>query len=601
LASTPLLKSTAISAAQSVTGARADVAELTTRFFPPQLDVTGVALADASKPGVNLVEFESLHISLAGNALLRRQFVVEEGRLAGVKFGTSRTDDGQLPPQEDEEDAEPSWLTEQLESIGTEWLEQLTLQAESLLDPNHSETYRTGNEVYSKWEERFALLQQRTQSLQPRVAALRQQFAAAQQGDPLARVERYLQLAANAEQLQREALQFKTDLTGIVPEARTDFARLDQARQNDQQKIMQTASLLKPDARRMSEALIGDQMYRQLQEALSWVEAATSFRQQLKEQARPERRIGTTFPFPMRNPAPDFHLKTLAMTGELPLQGRSVPFEGVLTDVTSDAPLLGRPGVFRLKTSEDTPLKLKVVHDATTEISTTLLTATYSSGAQQIRSGDDQRGEVGMRLAGLGWETSLVLTGDAIDGTIQLASQVEQIGWVAPQTMRPEFSQAVNEALAAVHSVEAQLIVGGTLRRPSMQIKSDLGQQVAAGIQSALTTQLNAAKQRLVTEVNSVATSQARRLSARFSEQYDKLLADNAQVIAGVQDVQRIVASVRSGRVDAETLFRTATESRLIDDEHRQKLDGAVEDVNQKLRKAGLPEGLPGILPFRRR
>ena len=594
----PLLKSTAVSATQSITGARVDIGDLTTQFFPPRIDVTKVALADAGRPGRNLVQFDELHVRFAGDPLMRRQFVVEEGRITGVRFGTQRDDDGQLEVVEDEE-SEPSWLSEKLTDMGSQWLESLAARANEMLDPNQLETYRVGNAVYIKWDERFGQLVTRTQSFQPRLESLQQQFSEANRASPIEKVERYLRLADEAERLRLDALGLKSELQGVVPEAKGDFAKLDQARRNDQARVMQTAELLKPDARRISESLIGDRMYRQLHEALSWMETLKTCQQQLREQARPDRSDGTTFEFPLLSPTPDFHLRKLLVSGEFRQKDKLVPFEGVLTDVTEDAPLLGRPMVFHMTTSSANPLTVQLVYDATRDVPETRIVASYTDDVRPD-SAADQAG-LAMELTAMSWHSEFTLRENAIDGRIGLQSRVNRLSMASTEGLRPEIHAAANEALSAIKSVQATLLVSGDVRKPQMRVESDLGEQVSAGLQTAIRTQIAAAKQKLIAEVDSLAQEQAQRLSAQFSSQYDQLLARNSDIMQQIQGVQTIVNSVKSGRVDPGTIFRTATESKLIDDRYQQKIDGTLNDVNKKLRDAGLPQGLPGILPLRRR
>jgi uncharacterized protein (TIGR03545 family) len=589
----PLLQSAAVATTQSVIGAKADIGVLQTRMFPPQIDITSVALANANRPGTNLVQFDSLRFSLAGGPLLRRQFVVREGQITGVRFNTLRSDDGLLDVPE-EESSEPSWMTEQLQTIGHDWIRNLTDQAQELLDPDSLATYRTGNEIYVKWDDRLEQFAGKTSSFKLRYEALKTRFDKTKHADPIGQIEGYLQIAQEAEQLSQDAFALKTQLNGIVPEARTDFARLDEARRNDLQKLQQTVDLLKPDVRRVSESLIGDAMYRQLQQALTWVAAIRDYQQQLALQTKPERRPGRDFSFPLMNPSPDFHLEKMLLTGELMIRDQSVPFEGMLTDVTEDAPLLNRPCVFRLKTTDSTPLALRVVYDATTSIPKTLIEASYADqDGRRMMIGDAADSGVAVRLAELEWETSLSITQSQIEGQIRLASRVDSVKLDASDRVRPEIIQAANDALLAIETMNAKLLIRGPIRRPNMRLESDFGDQFVTGIQTAMRIQLVQARDRLVAEVNTVADEQRARLSDQFASQYDRLMADNADIIQKVQQVRSVAASLQSGRVDPGTLFRTATESKLIDPKYQKRLDGTIDEFNQKLRKVGLPGGLP--------
>ena len=118
----PLLRQSAVGTAQSITGARADMAALSTSLFPPALTMQGVALASSESPGSNILEFDRMECRLGGHALLRRSFVIEDARLTGLRFGTARNDNGQLKVVPATEPEPPSWLAEKLKDTGDAWL-----------------------------------------------------------------------------------------------------------------------------------------------------------------------------------------------------------------------------------------------------------------------------------------------------------------------------------------------------------------------------------------------------------------------------------------------------------------------------------------------
>ena len=203
----PLLCYSGVQSLQAVTGARADVGALRTQFFPPSLTLERVALASAGRPGKNILEFDRLHLRLEADSLAHRRFVVEEGRIDGLSFDTRRSDDGQLEKPAAPESDEPSWMTEQLTELGSEWLSDLTDQVKSQLDPNVLETYRAGTQIYEKWDVHFQDLTSRAKVMKLRVEALKTHFENAREGDTLQQIEQFIRVA---EQVYRH------DCTGIV-------------------------------------------------------------------------------------------------------------------------------------------------------------------------------------------------------------------------------------------------------------------------------------------------------------------------------------------------------------------------------------------------
>lgn len=589
----PILRYTAVTSLQSLTGAKVDIADVRTRFFPPTLSIQNVALASARKPGKNLVQFDEMHFRLEPSSLSRRRFVVEDGHLTGVQFDTDRTDDGQLEYVEEPVDEEPSWISEKLTELGNDWLNNLTEQVKSELDPNTLETYRLGRETYSKWDGRFDDMSARAKELEPRVKQLKVRFENAKKGDTLEQIEQYLAVSQEAELLIREAQEFQVEIKGIVPEVRNDFRLLNESRERDQEKIRNKLALLKPDGRRITQALLGKPMYRQLQQILTWVEAAREYQSELGKQVKPPRNVGRDFEFAIRNPAPDFLLKRLTLSGKMSIQGEEVPFDATLTDVTEDPKLHQKPCVMQLTADGSRPLNLRITYDATGDEPISEMIADYAdSNPMPLLAGKPQETSLTGTMSDLSWRTHLRLVKNEIEGTIDLDSQLGNLRFDAPENVRTEIVQAANEALSSLSVLNARVVLGGTLRDPSIELESDVGEQISEGVKHAFTQQLDIAKERLVAEVNTFAGEQIEKLTGRFKGEYDELLAKNKDVMEQIGEVREIVATLRSGKVDPQTLVRQVTNSKLIPSKDQEKIRRIMGDVEQTLNGHTLPAGL---------
>ena len=589
----PLLRYSSVQALQTATGARADLGELKTSFFPPSVTVSNVALASARRPGWNLVEFKEMHMGLESSSLSRRRFVVEEGRLDGLRFDTPRSDDGQLDFDPEPVSEEPSWMSEKLTELGSEWLTDITEQVKSQLDPNTLETYRLGTEVYEKWDERFVEMTDRAKAMKPRVDQLREQFKRAKEGDTLQQIEQYLQVSQKAEQIIIEVQGFRDEIKDIVPEVRDDFQTLNAARERDQEKVKHTLSLLKPDARRISQALLGKTMYRQLQEVLTWIEFARDYQRDLKEQVQPPRSAGRDFEFVMRNPAPDFLLKKLSLTGMVSINKEQVPFKALLTDVTEDPRLLGRPCVMKLAAEGSRPLKMKITYDATGDKTRAEMLVDFrDTNPMPLVAGKSEKASVHATLSDLSWTTRLALIEDAIEGKIDLQSNIDNLNFQASEDVRSEITEAANDAFSGIRVLNASVKLGGTLRKPEIDLQSDVGEQVALGVQTAFTNQLDKAKERLISEVNSYAGDQIEKLRERFTGEYDKLRDDNKELLAQINEVREIVATLQSGKLDAQTIIRQVKSSKLIPQKDQEKITRVMDEIDNTFKGRSLPLGI---------
>lgn len=596
----PLLRWTAVSALQSVTGARVDIRRVVTTFFPPSIDIQQTAVASARRRGRNLFEFDRMSLQLENRSLSQRRFVISDGRIENLQFDTWRSDDGQLEKPATPVVEEPSWASEKLKELGDEWLTQLSEQARAQLDPNTLETWRLGSEVYEKWDVRFEDLTDRARDLEPRVRSLSEQFKLAKEGSTVDQIEKYLEVAREADLVLQDARRLQNDLKQMAPEVRTDFESINQARLNDQQMIQQKIALLKPDGRRISQALLGRDVYLRVQEMLTWFELFRSYQSELTQQVQPPRNPGRTWPVLPVSPGPAFHARKLSLSGNMSIDRDLVPWQAVLSDVTSDPRLLGKPAVLEASAAGPRPLQLKYTVDATTDVLRSELTAELRDPQGfALAAGRRQKARFEAGLSNLTWTAQVALTGNDMSGFIQLVSDIDGLSFEASDDVRPEILEAANEALHDIQSLDVVLALTGTLQKPDIVLSTELGDQIASGIQTAVMHQLDRARARLLEEADRQATAQLARLRTRFGEEYNRLAKENEQLITQVQEVTQLLAALRSGKVDPRAVIQQVSNSKLLKERDRESVQRVVNGVNGVM-QGQLPQELLQKLPIPR-
>lgn len=596
----PLLRWTAVSALQSVTGARVDIRRVVTTFFPPSIDIQQTAVASARRRGRNLFEFDRMSLQLENRSLSQRRFVISDGRIENLQFDTWRSDDGQLEKPATPVVEEPSWASEKLKELGDEWLTQLSEQARAQLDPNTLETWRLGSEVYEKWDVRFEDLTDRARDLEPRVRSLSEQFKLAKEGSTVDQIEKYLEVAREADLVLQDARRLQNDLKQMAPEVRTDFESINQARLNDQQMIQQKIALLKPDGRRISQALLGRDVYLRVQEMLTWFELFRSYQSELTQQVQPPRNPGRTWPVLPVSPGPAFHARKLSLSGKMSIDRDLIPWQAVLSDITSDPRLLGKPAVLEASAAGPRPLQLKYTVDATTDVLRSELTAELRDPQGfALAAGRRQKARFEAGLSNLTWTAEVALTGNDMSGFIQLLSDIDGLSFEASDDVRPEILEAANEALHDIQSLDVVLALTGTLQKPDIVLSTELGDQIASGIQTAVMQQLDKARTRLLEEADRQATAQLARLRTRFGEEYNRLAKENEQLITQVQEVTQLLAALRSGKVDPRAVIQQVSNSKLLKEKDRESVQRVLNGVNGVM-QGQLPQELLQKLPIPR-
>lgn len=599
----PLLRYSATETLQSITGARADVKELRTTFFPPTLSVSDVQLADRSQPGTNLIALDRILFHLDGDALLRRNYVVETAEITGVRFGTSRSDDGLLPQEEDSSGPTlPPWVTDRLKSFGDEWVENLTAGIKQKLDPDVLESYRLGNEMYAKWDARFQAVNQQVKSATSELKRLKQQMEAARSGDTLEQVQKYLQLAQDADLLLRNTRTMVNEFRASVPnEIRADFSRLNEAQKNDREMVAHSIRMLKPDPRRITESLIGEEMYLQLHQMLSWLETLQDYQEDIRQPTPPERSRGKDFEFPLLNPVPKYLCRRMLVTGELPLSDVPTPFHAEVRNVTNDPRLLGAPAELNVATDGESPVRLVVVHDATGEVAVTRFATDYTDfTGQELSAGEDKGNRLTAQLGDSHWTAQVTLTQGEIDGVIQMQSRFggAQLQTSSDKPLLTSLSSLAESSLSRIDRINGTIRLSGSVKRPDVRFESDLGKQVSAGLESALAQFGPEIQNQLLVAFDGYVDEQKQKLYGKLGDRYKEILSDHANLLTSITQARQLLADVKSGRATPDSVFRAVSQSGVLSEKDQRKADNVREKATDVLRGINSPQkALQDALP----
>src|SRR5690606_23951614 len=82
----PLLHMMIVSAGQSATGARVDLAAVETSLWDGRVELRGLQVANPQSPLRNLFEAERTELSLDIKGLLQKRVIVRNGEISGLAF-----------------------------------------------------------------------------------------------------------------------------------------------------------------------------------------------------------------------------------------------------------------------------------------------------------------------------------------------------------------------------------------------------------------------------------------------------------------------------------------------------------------------------------
>lgn len=536
----PLLRWSVAQTGEQMNGAKVDVAELKTTFFPPVLEMTDVQIADRGKPGRNLLEFETFRVKLATGPLAHRKLVIEEGEITGLTFNTARADSGQLDDVDRFRFGKPVQLDElrkRIQELGATWLEEALGAAKSQLDPRQLETVKVSQQLKTQWLARFQMYEAKLQDIETRVKHLKD--GVKPEGNTLQKIEAYRQAAIDVQSLIAEAQQMRQELSGLGQVAGGDLQKLELAKQRDLANAKQKLKILQLDKEAISEALLGPELLTTLEESLAWAKRTKDKVGPLTEVKEPARSRGQDVPFPKPDdPHPKFLIRKLHVSGLARVDGQMVPYQGTIENITNDPQRWAKPVVLDLTAQGTSKIHLTATIDRSTEVPNYEMTVEYHlPQPTTIEWGDAEKLAFQISSEQTRWKAQLQLIDEQFSGqlTFQQApvriepqsrssSDMEPASAVTPVKFEwdpeQELHHALSGVLGQVRQLDAQVHVTGSIDAPKWRFSSTLGPQVAGGVESYLFNEMTRRQTQLAGEMERIATEEIAGFRGLLTEKF---------------------------------------------------------------------------------
>jgi uncharacterized protein (TIGR03545 family) len=523
----PLLHFGIVSSGEYALAARVEMNQFRTGIFPPRASVRNVRVANRQAPGTNLIEFDALHCELNGAALLKKDYVIENAEVTGLRFGTAREDSGIL-------DREPLFdfsfpnlsfdLGIHFSGHGKKWLDSALDYAKGQLDPRQLETVQVAEELRGTWSRRFDDLSARAKAIEAKSKTL--EDSADPKGNALEKVNAYRQLAADANKLLAEIEQVRADLRQLPQLANQDMKSLDEARQRDMARIREKVELLQMNPQELSEALLGPELVQRMRQAagcLAWVH---KFMTMVTVDPEPERLRGIDVVFEQRPRLPRFLIRNLKFDGVAELSGGPLNIAGQITGITTEPDVLGEPVVMQASGQGKSQIEVKAILDQTRpEAAYELAVAYRNSESMETQIGDDQSLALTVAAAATECRANLRLAGNQLIGKIDLIQSPVRVSMArhedassAENATAVQVNQAIEGVLAGIQNLNSSLSIQGSIEHPELRLSSNLGPQIADGLNTVLVRQIE--QQRLALSAKIDAATRAK------SDEFRKLLND---------------------------------------------------------------------------
>jgi hypothetical protein len=136
----------------------------------------------------------------------------------------------------------------------------------------------------------------------------------------------------------------------------------------------------------------------------------------------------------------------------------------------------------------------------------------------------------------------LNLEGETLTGRVLVEQKEIQLAARLPAEYGQRIAQRVHDATRHVDTLHAEIRLAGTLDKPSWQLQSNLGPQLATGLTTALRAELEARQHELVATLDQYLIGEQAKLDQRLAAQQEKVLGQLGIAMTEVDDLKRLVA-----------------------------------------------------------
>ena len=522
----PLLRWVLVRGGEAAVGARVELGDVQVNLFRTHVQLDQLRIADPDAPMKNLFQTERVLLDLDPAAALRRKLVVVEGSLTGIELNTRRETSGALEaPPEDEPSEGGSELWEDAAARGEAWLETSATALQYEFE-NELQTVQLTRDMVQRWPREYAQLETEAQQLERQARQLRD-LVKRVKDRPLEHLDQIPPALAQLEQMRRDLLRARGELLRLQQQMREDGGAIAAAKDHDFQYVRERLKVPPLDGQALSDYLLGPVWGARVQTAVGWIQW---LRQQAPEAPaeRPAEPIlrGLTVKFPGYHSTPDVIVRQLNLSGKGTDGGHSFTFTGQLCDLTSQPRLHSKPTSLQLESQGSIQLRAAVTMDRRGKVPRDRLVIDIPAMRQSEQVlGNPRRLAVTLAAGTVQVHAELAIVDQSVEGHIALRQQNLQLTTrLSDDYTRYVSSNSLQAALQPIQQLETQILVSGPLKRPRWKLQSNLGPQLAAGLQAAVRNELAEREQQLLAMANQRAEEELAKLQQQLAEKHQSLL-----------------------------------------------------------------------------
>lgn len=548
----PLLKWGLVKGIEKGTKARAEIASVKTTFMPPSLRIRDVTVADPDKEFSNLVQFSELTFAAEGAPLLEKKFVVDEGSLKGLRFGTPRKTSGKLPFAEKEK---PSAMVEKMKKesaaviMDTAAGARENVTADYKVDAGDLESVKLAKQLDESYQKDYDAISAKfgDDKYQAGLDGLKARYEKAKdEKNFIKQAKDYADIGKDVKKLTDQFNTDRKEAEEALARAKDGFKAVDEARKRDQAAVMAKMKLPSMDKESIARMLVGKASAEKADKAMKFIALAKKYMPSgTKGVLKSEAPRGRIVSFPKEHAYPTLLVRKLQLTGELGLED-PLEYTGTIEGITTQPSVYGKPAIAAIKGAKgERKMAFTATLDARGELLKTSSDLSYTG--------------IPVKKMTLGSPSSLLvdITGGTASFEATLKTEGEQVAGKAaahlsgarftPQSdsFKGPLRSAVQSSFAGLSSAVIDAGISGTLKDPKLDVHTDLADALAKAFSSAVGAEVKKAQEearRKVDEalkpykdkLDNLASSRQAELNSKLKGAGDKLNGEGEKILKGL-------------------------------------------------------------------
>jgi uncharacterized protein (TIGR03545 family) len=457
--------------------------------------------------------------------LLSRKVIVENFQATNLRSGMKRTTDGKIEKKMKikPKSGKPSFITRTVQSLENEVktapafsLGQFSRKVNvdsikaflEIRSPERIDSLKNSlSLMYGKWDEAFSDFKPAKE-----LETIRQEITSIEPAS-IQSVPDLQNALITIDQSKKQIDSLRAAITTTRASIGQDFSfasrnllSMDDWIKEDYRRALDKAKLPDINQQNIGKFLFGSKVVSKYTYALNIVGKSRSFANRFKsdkpKKQKPPRLKGQDIWFTKRNTLPSLWIKRIEISGKT-LQ--SIAFSGLVTDVSSQQLLVGKPTRIDIQssrkgTSFDFAGELNYLGKEPQERFRLALAGLPLS---DVRLSDSPMLPNTLKSGSLRLESSLDMQGDRLESTVHVISDRLVFDFAAQQEKQDQITRIVQNALKSIDNLDLKAIVRSDSAGTDFSLNSNLDDILVKQLKSQVSAEIEAAKAKLLAEVDS--------------------------------------------------------------------------------------------------